>query len=56
MNLKNLVNILVELWPHMTDAEKDELCTSLESGDKIAIVATFFKIMNSVTTRVGGNK
>ena len=56
MNLKDIIDILVSIWPYMYDTEKDELCISITNGNLFSLGSTFVKIKDNVIKRVGGNK
>ena len=56
MKMKAVIDILVQIWPYMTEEEKDKLVYALTKGNAIEAFSTFQEVKENVVKRVGGNK
>lgn len=56
MNMKAVIDILAQIWPYMTEEEKDKLVYALTKGNAIEAFSVFQEVKNNVIKRVGGNQ
>ena len=54
--MKEFLNLLVDMWPYMTEGEKDRFANTLTKGKIVEIIKTFQEIRDDVVKRVGGSK
>lgn len=56
MKMKALIDILTQIWPYMTEEEKDKLVYALTKGNAVEAFSVFQEVKDNVVKRVGGNK